>query len=293
MFLQQLVNGLTIGSTYAIFAVGYTLILGVLGVINMAHGTVFMLSAYAGLLVASFISTNVVVIILTGMVAGGVLGVLLELLVFRPISVRNAGPMASLIGTIGISIFLQSFAEKMFGARTQQFPAGIIEGTLAFGSVRISYIQILSLFTAVFLMLAVSYFINRTKTGRAIRSTAENPEAASLLGIHTNKITLITTALSSALAGVSGVLIGIMYNAIEPTMGSPMSFKGLAVIIFGGLGDVRGAVIGGFILGLTEVFTVAFGASQIRDAVAFILIIIILFFRPQGLFGDSRKGGRI
>lgn len=293
MFLQQLINGLTIGSTYAIFAVGYTLILGVLGVINMAHGTVFMLSAYAGLLVASYISTNIVVIILAGMLAGAVMGVLLEFFVFRPISSRNAGPMASLIGTIGISIFLQSFAEKMFGAQTQQFPSGIMEGTLQLGSVRISYIQILSFLTALLLMVVVGYFINQTKTGRAIRSTAENPEAASLLGINTNKITLITTTLSSALAGVSGVLIGIMYNAIEPTMGSPMSFKGLAVIIFGGLGDVRGAVIGGFILGLTEVFTVAFGASQFRDAVAFILIIVILFFRPQGLFGDSRKGGRV
>ncbi len=293
MFLQQLVNGLTIGSTYAIFAVGYTLILGVLGVINMAHGTVFMLSAYAGLLVASYVSTNIVVILLAAMLAGGLMGVLLEFLVFRPISSRNAGMMASLIGTIGISIFLQSFAERIFGARTQQFPSGIIEGTIAFGSVRISYVQILSLVTAVFLMVVIGYFINRTKTGRAIRSTAENPEAASLLGINTNKITLITTTLSSALAGVSGVLIGIMYNAIEPTMGSPMSFKGLAVIIFGGLGDVKGAVIGGFILGLTEVFTVAFGASQFRDGVAFLLIIIILFFRPQGLFGDSRKGGRV
>lgn len=293
MFLQQLVNGLTIGSTYAIFAVGYTLILGVLGVINMAHGTVFMLSAYAGLLVASYVSTNIVVILLAAMLAGGLMGVLLEFLVFRPISSRNAGMMSSLIGTIGISIFLQSFAERIFGARTQQFPSGIIEGTIAFGSVRISYVQILSLVTAVFLMVVIGYFINRTKTGRAIRSTAENPEAASLLGINTNKITLITTTLSSALAGVSGVLIGIMYNAIEPTMGSPMSFKGLAVIIFGGLGDVKGAVIGGFILGLTEVFTVAFGASQFRDGVAFLLIIIILFFRPQGLFGDSRKGGRV
>ncbi len=293
MFLQQLVNGLTIGSTYAIFAVGYTLILGVLGVINMAHGTVFMLSAYTGLLVASYFSTNIVVIILSAMLAGALMGMLLEFFVFRPISARNAGPMASLIGTIGISIFLQSFAEKMFGAQTQQFPSGIIEGTLTLGSVRISYIQILSFFTAILLMVIIGYFINRTKTGRAIRSTAENPEAASLLGINTNKITLITTMLSSALAGVSGVLIGIMYNAIEPTMGSPMSFKGLAVIIFGGLGDVKGAVIGGFILGLTEVFTVAFGVSQFRDAVAFVLIIIILFFRPQGLFGDSRKGGRV
>lgn len=293
MFLQQLINGLTIGSTYAIFAVGYTLILGVLGVINMAHGTVFMLSAYAGLLMATNFTTNIVVIILTGMLAGAFLGVLLEFLAFRPISKLNAGPMASLIGTIGISITLQSLTERIFGARTQQFPSGIIDGTITIAGARMSYIQILSFLTAILLMVSIGYFISRTKTGRAIRSTAENPEAASLLGINTDKITLITTTLASALAGVSGVLIGIMYNAIEPTMGAPMSFKGLAVIIFGGLGDVKGAVIGGFILGLTEVFTVAFGASQFRDAVAFVLIIVILFFRPQGLFGDSRKGGRV
>jgi branched-chain amino acid transport system permease protein len=293
VFLQQLVNGLTIGSTYAIFAVGYTLILGVLGVVNMAHGTVFTLSAYAGLLVASNLSTNIVVILLAGMFIGAFLGLLLELVVFRPIRVRNAGPMASLIGTIGISIFLQSFAERTFGPQTQQFPSGIIEGTFTIGTIQISYIQILSFLTAIGLMLVIGYFINSTKTGRAIRSTAENPEASSLLGINTNAITMITMVLASALAGAAGVLIGLMYNAIEPTMGSSMSFNGLAVIIFGGLGNVKGAVIGGFILGVAEVFTVAFGLSHFREAVAFILIIVILFFRPQGLFGDSRKGGRL
>lgn len=293
MFLQQLINGLTIGSTYAIFAVGYTLILGVLGIINMAHGTVFMLSAYSGLLVANYFSTNIVVIILGGMLMGAFLGFLLEMLVFRPISKRSAGTMASLIGTIGISIFLQSVAESLFGPQTQRFPSGIIEGSIAFGSVQLSYIQILSFVTAIALMVVIGYFISSTKTGRAIRTTAENPEAAILLGINTKSITMVTTVLSSALAGVSGVLIGLMYNAIEPTMGATMSFNGLAVIIFGGLGNVKGAVIGGFILGIAEVFTVAFGASQFRDAIAFVLILGILFFKPQGLFGDSRKGGRV
>ena len=175
MFLQQLINGLTIGSTYAIFAVGYTLILGVLGVINMAHGTVFMLSAYAGLLMATNFTTNIVVIILTGMLAGAFLGVLLEFLAFRPISKLNAGPMASLIGTIGISITLQSLTERIFGARTQQFPSGIIDGTITIAGARMSYIQILSFLTAILLMVSIGYFISRTKTGRAIRSTAENP----------------------------------------------------------------------------------------------------------------------
>lgn len=293
MFLQQLINGLTIVSTYAIFAVGYTLILGVLGIINMAHGTVFMLSAYSGLLVANYFSTNIVVIILGGMLMGAFLGFLLEMLVFRPISKRSAGTMASLIGTIGISIFLQSVAESLFGPQTQRFPSGIIEGSIAFGSVQLSYIQILSFVTAIALMVVIGYFISSTKTGRAIRTTAENPEAAILLGINTKSITMVTTVLSSALAGVSGVLIGLMYNAIEPTMGATMSFNGLAVIIFGGLGNVEGAVIGGFILGIAEVFTVAFGASQFRDAIAFVLILGILFFKPQGLFGDSRKGGRV
>lgn len=293
MFLQQLINGLTIGSTYAIFAVGYTLILGVLGIINMAHGTVFMLSAYSGLLVANYFSTNIVVIILGGMLMGAFLGFLLEMLVFRPISKRSAGTMASLIGTIGISIFLQSVAESLFGPQTQRFPSGIIEGSIAFGSVQLSYIQILSFVTAIALMVVIGYFISSTKTGRAIRTTAENPEAAILLGINTKSITMVTTVLSSALAGVSGVLIGLMYNAIEPTMGATMSFNGLAVIIFGGLGNVKGAVIGGFILGIAEVFTVAFGASQFRDAIAFVLILGILFFKPQGLFGNSRKGGRV
>lgn len=293
MFLQQLVNGLTIGSTYAIFAVGYTLILGVLGVVNMAHGVVFMISSYVGLLVAHNVSANIAIIVLASMLIGALLGFLLEMLVFRPICIRKAGGMAALIGTIGISIVLQSFIEKQFGAQTQQFPTDLLKGQLNISGLQLSYIQVMSFFIAIILMIVIGYFINQTKTGHAIQATAENAEAASLLGINPNKITMITTILSSALAGVSGILIGLMYNAIEPTMGSPMSFKGLAVIIFGGLGNVKGAVIGGFILGLTEVFTVALGGSQYRDAVAFILIILVLFFKPQGLFGDSRKGGRV
>ena len=172
MFLQQLVNGLTIGSTYAIFAVGYTLILGVLGVVNMAHGVVFMISSYVGLLVAHNVSANIAIIVLASMLIGALLGFLLEMLVFRPIRIRKAGGMAALIGTIGISIVLQSFIEKQFGAQTQQFPTDLLKGQLNISGLQLSYIQVMSFFIAIILMIVIGYFINQTKTGHAIQATA-------------------------------------------------------------------------------------------------------------------------
>lgn len=292
MFLQQLINGLTLGSSYAVIAIGYTLIFGVLNIINMAHGEIFMFGAYIGLMLVTVYKVNIFVAILGAMLGGALLGYLLELLALRPLRVKKVSHLAPLISTIGISIFLESVALLIWGPQTRSFPTEFTGSLIDLHLFKISMIQIISLGTAVVLMLLLNLLIRRTKVGKAIRATSENVDTAALLGINTSRIISYTVMLASALGAAAGVLVGLTFDAIEPMMGITMSFKGLAVLILGGLGNITGAMAGGFILGIAEVFSVAYGASSYRDAVAFGMIIALLFWRPQGLFGSKDKGGR-
>jgi len=292
LFWQQLVNGLTLGSTYSLVALGYTLIMGVLNIINMAHGEVFMFGAFVGLFLVNYLKVNIFVAMAGAMVASALLGILLEMLALRPLRRRAVSDLAPLISTIGVSIFLENLALKIFGPQSQAFPAGALSGVqLQLGPIRITLVQIVILGISFGLMFVLRFWLSKTRVGKAIRTTAESIETANLLGINTNKIILLTVALASALGGIAGVLVGLSINAVEPTMGLSMGLKGLAVLILGGMGNITGAMLGGLILGIAEVFTVAYGASSYRDAVAFGIIILILFIRPQGLFG-KRQGGR-
>ena len=291
MFFQQLVNGLTLGSVYAVIAIGYTLVFGVLNIVNMAHGGIIMMGAYIGLLLVTVAGWGLFPALIGAMVGGAILGYLLEVLALRPLRGKKVTHLAPLISTIGVSIFLESAALLVFGPQTRAFPTDYNQ-LMDFGLFKISEIQIISMGTAIVLMVLLTLLLNKTKIGKAVRATAENIETASLLGIHTRRIITFTVMLASALGATAGVLIALSFNAIEPTMGTSMGFKGLAVLIMGGLGNVGGAMAGGFILGVAEVFSVAYGASSFRDAVAFGLIILILFIRPQGLFAKAGKGGR-
>ncbi|MDY3957278.1 MAG: branched-chain amino acid ABC transporter permease [Allisonella histaminiformans] len=291
MFFQQLVNGLTLGSVYAVIAIGYTLVFGVLNIVNMAHGGIIMMGAYIGLLLVTVAGWGLFPALIGAMVGGAILGYLLEVLALRPLRGKKVTHLAPLISTIGVSIFLESAALLVFGPQTRAFPTDYNQ-LMDFGLFKISEIQIISMGTAVVLMVLLTLLLNKTRIGKAVRATAENIETASLLGIHTRRIITFTVMLASALGAAAGVLIALSFNAIEPTMGTSMGFKGLAVLIMGGLGNVGGAMAGGFILGVAEVFSVAYGASSFRDAVAFGLIILILFIRPQGLFAKAGKGGR-
>jgi len=291
VFFQQLVNGLTLGSVYAVIAIGYTLVFGVLNIVNMAHGGIIMMGAYIGLLLVTVAGWGLFPALIGAMVGGAILGYLLEVLALRPLRGKKVTHLAPLISTIGVSIFLESAALLVFGPQTRAFPTDYNQ-LMDFGLFKISEIQIISMGTAVVLMVLLTLLLNKTRIGKAVRATAENIETASLLGIHTRRIITFTVMLASALGAAAGVLIALSFNAIEPTMGTSMGFKGLAVLIMGGLGNVGGAMAGGFILGVAEVFSVAYGASSFRDAVAFGLIILILFIRPQGLFAKAGKGGR-
>ena len=290
MFLQQLVNGLTLGSLYAVLAIGLTLVFGVLNIINMAHGGIFMIGAFVGLFMVTVFEANIFVAILVAMLVGAILGYLLEFVALRPL--RKKSHLAPLISTIGVSIFIESVALLVWGPQTRSFPPDFIGGLIDFGMFKISMVQIIGLGVSIVLMLILNVLIKKTKIGKAIRAVSLSTETASLLGINPTLVISVTVMLASALGSAAGVLVGLSFDAVEPMMGVVIGFKGLAVLILGGLGNITGAMVGGFILGVSEVFSVAYGASSYRDAVAFGLIILLLFWRPQGLFGSKDKGGR-
>lgn len=289
MLTQQLINGLTLGSTYALVALGYTLIFGVLEIINMAHGEIFMFGAFVGLMTVLYYKGSVVTALLAAVLVTLLLGLLLEWFALRPLrGKKGVSHLASLISTIGVSIFLENLAHKLFGAETQPFPIPFNNVTFQLGSTRISMVQIMIFAIAVAVMVALQVWLGKTKYGKALRATAENMETASLLGVNTKRIIIMTVLLASSLGGIAGVLVGMGFNAVAPTMGISMGLKGLAIIILGGMGNVPGAMAGGLILGVTEVFAVAYGDSAYRDAVAFGMIILILLLRPQGIFGSGQ-----
>lgn len=293
MFWQQVVNGVTLGSTYALIALGYTLIFGVLNIVNMAHGEIFMFGAFAGLVLVTKFNVNIFLAMAGAMATGAILGFCMEKLALRPLRRRASSHLAPLISTIGVAIFLESAALRIFGPQAQAFPPVFGGGLLDFGIFKISFVQIVILVISFGLMLLLRFWLANTRLGKSIRTTAENIETAGLMGINTGRIIILTVMLASGLGAVAGVMVGLAFNAVEPTMGVTMGFKGLAVLILGGLGNITGAMVGGLILGVAEVFTVAYGASSYRDAVAFGLIIFLLFLRPQGLFGSqSVQGGR-
>ena len=293
LFWQQMVNGITLGSTYSLIALGYTLIFGVLNIVNMAHGEIFMFGAFIGLMIALHAQVGLVGALIAAMAAGAVLGYLMEVLALRPLRRRKVSELAPLISTIGVSIFLESLALRLFGAEAQSFPSVSSTQVFDVAGLKISMVQIIILAISCGLMVTLRFWLDKTQLGKSIRATSENIETANLLGIDTKKIIILTVMLASALGGGAGVLVGLAFNAIEPTMGVTMGFKGLAVLILGGLGNITGAMVGGLMLGVAEVFSVAYGASSYRDAVAFGMIILLLFLRPEGLFGSKeQQGGR-
>jgi len=274
MFEQQFVNALSLGCVYALFALGFTLIFGVLGVINLAHGAVFMVGAplWAGLMAAFFVA--------------GFTGVIIDYLVLKPLRKRNAPHLIPMIATIGVGIILNNGAQSIFGASNLRFPHGTVpEEVIEVAGLHLTVIELGIIFLSFALMAVLMYVMRRTQFGRALRAIAESPKAAWLLGINVEKLFVTTSFAAAALGGVAGVLIGLYSNALFPLMGQPMLHKGIAVIILGGMGDIRGAMLGGLFLGFAEVLSVAYIGSTMRDAVAFGLLFLILLVRPQGLFG--------
>jgi branched-chain amino acid transport system permease protein len=286
MLEQQLVNALSLGCVYALFALGFTLVFGVLGVINLSHGAVFMLGAYAALSVVTHLSAPLWVALLVALLVSGTLGLLIDVLVLRPLRRRHAPHLIPMIATIGIAIFFNSAVQGVFGAENLRFPSDTVpDRELQFWGIQISVLEVAIVVLSFALMAGLMIVMRKTQLGRALRAIAESPKAAALLGIDVEGLFYLTSFTAAALGGIGGVLIALYSNAVFPLMGQPMLHKGVAVIILGGMGDIRGALFGGLFLGFAEVLSVAYVGSTMRDAVAFGLLFLVLLVRPQGLFG--------
>ena len=286
MLAQQLVNAISLGGVYALFALGFTLIFGVLNVVNLAHGAIFMLGAYTALQAVVFFKLPLAFAMGVAIIVTGAAGWLLDRLIFAPLRARQAPHLAPMIATIGLGISLNSTIQGIFGAENLRFPVhGLAAEGLRFGGVQVTWLEIQIILLALVLMAVLLWWLKHTRMGCALRALAESRKAAALLGIDVEGLFRMTSVIAALLGGVAGVLIALYTNAVFPQMGQPMLHKGIAVVILGGMGDIRGALLGGFFLGCAEVFSVAYIGSTMRDAVAFGLLFAILLLRPEGLFG--------
>jgi len=290
MFAQQIINAISLGGVYALFALGFTLVFGVLNVINLAHGALFMVGAYAALQAVLRLRLPLLAAIFIAMGVTGIAGWVLDKLIFAPLRARRAPHLAPMIATIGLATCLTSLIEGYFGAENLRFPVEVLPvETVSFVGVQITWLELRIIFLAFLLTSVLLWGLRHSRIGRALRAVAESPKAAALLGVDVDGLFRATSVIGSLLGGVAGVLIGLYTNSVFPHMGQPMLHKGIAVVILGGMGDVRGALLGGFFLGFAEVLSVAYIGSTMRDAVAFGLLFIILLLRPEGLFGQARR----
>lgn len=286
MLAQQLINGLMLGASYSLVAIGYTLIFGVLRLLHFAHGEVFMLGAFFGLhVVLVWSGANIYVAIMGAMIGTGIVGWLIAVLAVRPVSNKN--PLAPLISTIGVTIVLQNVAIRVFGGAQVAFPQTIDPAVYNFAGLTLSSVQIFILVTALALMVILWLFIDRTRMGRAIRAVAESHETAALLGVNVNRVVMFTFIVASCLAGAAGVLDGVKNSAISPFMGLEVAVTALVVMLLGGLGNILGAMVAGLLVGMVEILSAAYLGTSLREFFTFVILILILLYRPTGLFGTQ------
>ncbi|CEM62902.1 branched-chain amino acid ABC transporter permease [Treponema phagedenis] len=291
MVIQQLINGLSLGSIYALIALGYTMVYGIVLLINFAHGDVLMLGAYVGYYVLLTFGTSplsFVIAIGTAMVVCAAVGIIIERFAYRPL--RNAPRLNSLITAIAVSLILQNGARVLpfIGPDPRQFPT-LPTVKISVGDFDISNIQLIVVSVSIGLMFLLNYIVNHTKAGKAMRAVSFDATAAGLMGVSINGIISFTFALGSALAAAGGVLFALAYPQIEPTMGAMPGLKAFIAAVLGGIGSIPGAMIGGYILGLVETLTKGFLSSQYADAISFSLLIIILLVKPSGLMGKKTR----
>lgn len=288
MLEQQLVNGVVLGATYALFAIGFTLMFGVMGVINLTYGVYFALGAFAALWSTQSLGLPIWAALPVGALIAGLIAIVLDTLLLTRLRKAKAPELASLMVTLGATLFLYAGMAASLGTEIRRFPADVFSGgAYSLGDVRVGTTQILILVAAIVLMLALLALVRGSRIGLAIRAVAENPDAAALMGINGALMLRVVSFLSGAIGGAAGVLVGLNFNAIQPFMGEHMMLRGFAVIIVGGLGDLRGALLAGLLLGLAEVLTAAYLSSTLKDMIAFALLVATLWFRPLGLFGRA------
>ncbi len=286
-FILQVINGLSIGSIYALVALGYTMVYGIAKLINFAHGEIIMVGSYVVFVSFTMLGLPMIISIMLSVIVCAVLGVVIEKVAYKPL--RGASRISLLITAIGVSFLLQSLFQLIFTANPKAFPVVIKMNPIRVGSISISANYMVTVVISVFLMILLERFVKMTKTGKAMRAVSEDQGAAQLMGININRTISITFAIGSALAAVAGVLYSTSYPLINPYMGSFLGIKAFIAAVLGGIGSIPGAVLGGFLLGLIESLSKAYISSQMADAIVFSTLILMLVIKPSGILGKNRK----
>lgn len=287
-FISYLINGLSLGSVYAIIALGYTMVYGIAKMLNFAHGDVIMVGAYVALMCMTKAGLSPILAVISAVVICTILGIVIEKVAYRPL--RNAAsPLAVLITAIGVSYLLQNLALPIFGANAQSFPTAVKwKGfSLAGGALNISGETIVTILACIVIMIVLSLFIKKTKAGQAMRAVSEDKGAAQLMGINVNGTIALTFAIGSALAAIAGVLLCSAYPSLTPYTGAMPGIKAFVAAVFGGIGSIPGAFLGGILLGIIEILSKAYISSQLADAIVFAVLIVVLLVKPTGILGKN------
>jgi len=288
-FLQQIINGISLGSIYALIALGYTMVYGIIKLINFAHGDVYMIGAYVGYFCMTRLNMGFIPALLIAMAVCVILGVAIEKIAYKPL--RNATRISVLITAIGVSLFIEYTTMLFVKADVRSYPTltGFMAKTFHFGGMVVTMQQFFILGITVILMILLQTIVKKTRIGKAMRAVSLDRDAAELMGINVNSTISFTFVLGSALAGAAGVLVGIYYSSISPLMGIMPGLKAFVAAVFGGIGIIPGAMIGGYVIGIIEVMVAGYGNSMFRDAVVFAILILILIVKPSGLLGKATR----
>lgn len=284
-FIQQLINGLALGSVYALIAIGYTMVYGIIGLINFAHGDVYMVGAFIAFLAAGNLHMGFLPALIVSMIGCAILGFLIDRIAYKPL--RNSPKITLFITAIGMSMLLENGFRVIFGPDPKPFPELFKVKTYVLGTIQINNLQITMFAVSIILVLILQYIIYKTKIGKAMRATSFDNDAARLMGINVDSVISTTFAIGSALAAAAGVLVGMAYPRIDPYMGLMPGTKAFVAAVLGGIGLMPGAMVGGIIMGLAETFTKAYISTKLSDAIAFSLLIVILIVKPAGLLGKK------
>lgn len=283
--LSYLINGISLGSVYAIIALGYTMVYGIAKMLNFAHGDVIMIGGYMAFCSTSYLGWPVIPSVLFSIIVCTILGIIIERLAYKPL--RDASSLAVLITAIGVSYFLQNAALLIWSSNPKAFPNMVDLPNLEIGDIQISSVAIVTIIACIVIMIALTMFTTKTKLGKAMRAVSEDKGAAQLMGINVNATISMTFAIGSGLAAVAGVLLCSAYPTLMPTTGAMPGIKAFTAAVFGGIGSIPGAMLGGILLGIIEIFAKAYISTQLSDAIVFAVLIIVLIVKPTGLLGKK------
>jgi len=289
LFIRQIINSLNTGSIYALVAIGYTMVYGIIRLINFAHGEIMMFGAYFAFLIATTLPLNLpfIVIVIISMALAALMGIFTEKIAYKKL--RTAPRISALITAIGMSLFLQNFAQLLFGASPKVMPRFISNEPIMFGEIAVAQVTIYTISMSIGIMILLTLFVKKTKPGKAMRAVSQDKEAAMLMGININRVISLTFAIGSALGALGGIFYSIAYSQVYPTLGVMPGLKAFIAAVFGGIGNIGGAVLGGYTIGFIETMTKGYISSKWADAIVFSVLILVLLFKPSGILGKNVK----